>query len=385
MKINNEPKLDFDDILLVPQRSTVKSRKNVDLKRTFKFYHSRKEWTGLPIIGSNMDTTGCFAMGAALNNYDAITCLHKHYSPKQINDYFEYYNHEKNVWVSIGMGNWDIANLHTVSEKLHHPPNICIDIANGYTEKFVGWCSDVRESFPDSIIMAGNVCTPEMVQELILHGGVDIVKVGIGPGSACTTRLKTGVGYPQLSAIIECSQAAHGLKSGDRRMGLICADGGCKIPADICKAFAANADFVMLGGMLAGTDECEGEWEYEVPWSKKEKETIWLNEKPDILTDYVPIGYEPDYSKKPRKKSLLFYGMSSEKAQQKHGTGLKEYRASEGRVKRVDYKGPVKDTMDDIAGGLRSCCAYVGATSLKDLPKCAQAVKVNRTHFDNSI
>jgi len=192
MKINHEPKLDFDDILLVPQRSTVKSRKDVDLKRTFKFYHSRKEWSGLPIMAANMDTTATFAMGASLNNYDAITCLHKHYSPKQINDYFEYYNHEKNVWVSIGMGNWDIANLHAISDKLHHPPNICIDIANGYTEKFVEWCSDVRSTFPDSIIMAGNVCTPEMVQELILHGGVDIVKIGIGPGSACTTRLKTG-------------------------------------------------------------------------------------------------------------------------------------------------------------------------------------------------
>jgi len=360
MKIVEETKLDFDDILLVPARSPAASRKEVNLKRTYKFFHSRKQWTGLPIMAANTDTTGIFAMGAALNNHDAITCLHKHYSPKQVNDYFEYYNHEKNVWVSIGMGNWDIANLHTISEKLHHPPNLCIDIANGYTEKFVEWCSDVRESFPDSIIMAGNVCTPEMVQELILHGGVDIIKVGIGPGSACTTRLKTGVGYPQLSAIIECAQAAHGLKSDDKRMGLICADGGCKIPADVCKAFAANADFVMLGGMLAGTDECDGEWEYHLDG----------------------IG-QTDFSTK--KKSLLFYGMSSEKAQQKHGTGLKEYRASEGRVKKVPYKGPVEKVMNDIVGGLRSCCAYVGATSLKDLSKCAQAVKVNRTHFDNSI
>jgi len=298
-----------------------------------------------------MDTTGTFAMGAALNNHDAITCLHKHYSPKQVNDYFEYYNHEKNVWVSIGMGNWDIANLHAISEKLHHPPNICIDIANGYTEKFVEWCSDVRDSFPDAIIMAGNVCTPEMVQELILHGGVDIVKIGIGPGSACTTRLKTGVGYPQLSAIIECSHAAHGLKSGERRMGLICADGGCRIPADVCKAFAANADFVMLGGMLAGTDECEGQWKYH----------------------------------NCKKKSLIFYGMSSEKAQNKHNSGMNSYATSEGRIKKIPYKGPVDSVMADIEGGLRSCCAYVGATCLKDLPKCAKAVKVNRVHYDNTV
>jgi len=174
-------------------------------------------------------------------------------------------------------------------------------------------------------------------------------------------------GYPQLSAIIECSQAAHGLKSADKRMGLVCADGGCKNPADVCKAFAANADFVMLGGMLAGTDECEGEWEYEERYVEEEIKVTGAMRLEKV------------------KKSLLFYGMSSEKAQQKHGTGLKEYRASEGRVKRVDYKGPVKDTMDDIIGGLRSCCAYVGATSLKDLPKCAQAVRVNRTHFDKSL
>lgn len=353
MKIVDETKLDFDDILLVPARSPAASRKQVNLKRTYKFFHSPKEWTGLPIMAANMDTTGTFSMGVALNNHDAITCLHKHYSAKQINDYFEYYNHEKNVWVSIGMGNQDIASLHTICQQLHHSPNICIDIANGYTEKFVGFCSDVRELFPDSIIMAGNVCTPEMVQELILHGGVDIVKIGIGPGSACTTRLKTGVGYPQLSAIIECSHAAHGLKSGEGRMGLICADGGCRIPADVCKAFAANADFVMLGGMLAGTNECEGEWEYHL--------------------------------EKGKKKSLLFYGMSSDKAQDKYNSGTNDYATSEGRVKTIPYKGAAASIMKDIEGGLRSCCAYVGATSIKDLPKCAKAVKVNRTHFDRTV
>ena len=167
----------------------------------------------------------------------------------------------------------------------------------------------VRKDFKKSIIMAGNVATPEMVQELILHGGVDIVKVGIGPGSACTTRLKTGVGYPQLSAIDECVHAAHGLKSEDKRHGLVCGDGGCRLPADIVKGFAAGADFMMLGGMLAGTDECDGEWEHS---SQETKE----------------------------KRNLIFYGMSSKKAQEKHGTGLKDYRSSEGRVMKVPYKGP---------------------------------------------
>ena len=356
MKIVDETKLDFDDILLVPARSPAASRKEVNLKRTFKFFHSPKEWTGLPIIAANMDTTGTFKMGTAMSQREAVTCLHKHYDDETISDYFKYYNMERNVWISIGMSEDEITKLITIREQLHHPPNICIDIANGYTEKFVSFCASVREFFPSAIIMAGNVCTPEMVQELILHGGVDIVKVGIGPGSACTTRLKTGVGYPQLSAIIECSHAAHGLKSDDKRMGLICADGGCRMPADVCKAFAANADFVMLGGMLAGADECEGEWDYDVDEEGNEYKT-----------------------------SLSFYGMSSEKAQNKHNNGVNDYATSEGRVKRIPYKGPVSSIMADIEGGLRSCCAYIGATSLKDLPKCAKAVKVHRVHYDNTV
>ena len=241
-------------------------------------------------------------------------------------------------------------------------PNICIDVANGYTDDFVAFCNKVRSQVSKhTIIMAGNVCTPEMVQELILHGGVDIVKVGIGPGSACTTRLKTGCGYPQLSAIIECSHAAHGLRNGDGRLGLICADGGCRNPADVCKAFAAGADFVMLGGMLAGTYECEGDWQYE-----------WVSDG------------KHDYYHKMVRKSLKFYGMSSTEAQSKYG-GVKDYRASEGRVKEVPYKGPAKDIVLDVLGGLRSACAYIGATKLKDMNKCAEFNVVNRTHFDQSV
>ena len=352
MKIVEETKLDFDDILLVPARSPAASRKEVELKRNFKFFHSPKEWRGLPIMAANMDTTGTFNMGSALAKHEAITCLHKFNDPDRTVEYFKYYNIESSVWVSIGMNEDDLKKLHIIKRGIYSDPNICIDIANGYTEKFVEWCSLIRSHFPESIIMAGNVCTPEMVQELVLHGGVDIVKIGIGPGSACTTRLKTGVGYPQLSAIIECSHAAHGLKSGDGKLGLICADGGCRIPADICKAFAANSDFVMLGGMLAGTDECEGEWQY----STQEKKT-----------------------------GLKFYGMSSEKAQEKHNGGMNSYAASEGRIKITPYKGPADSVMSDIKGGLRSCCAYIGATRLKDLPKCAKAIKVNRTHFDKSL
>jgi len=364
MKIANDIKLDFDDILLIPARSPAASRKEVDLQRTFKFFHSPKEWHGLPIMASNMDTTGTFAMGAALSGYNAITCLHKYYDDRAIVDYLKLRIAEDSVWISIGM-DWerDIDKLMSIKELLRQEhslpylPNICIDIANGYTEKFVEWCAKVRKEFGDSIIVAGNVVTPEMVQELILHGGVDIVKVGIGPGSACTTRLKTGVGYPQLSAIIECSHAAHGLKSGEGKMGLICADGGCRQPADVCKAFAANADFVMLGGMLAGTDECEGEWEYSIEeWGFTQK-----------------------------KIGLKFYGMSSKISQEKHSGGMSSYKSAEGRAVTIPHKGTVDEVMMDIMGGLRSCCAYIGATRLKDLPKCAKAVKVNRTHFNTNI
>jgi GMP reductase len=382
MKIVNETKLDFDDILLVPQRSMAASRKDVDLNRTFNFYHSPKDWQGTPIIAANMDTTGSFAMGAELSKYGCITCLHKHNDPDKIVDYFKYYNIEPYAWISVGMPknkNKTLDQLHHIERGVHYAPNICIDIANGYTDKFCEWCSLVRKKFPESIIMAGNVCTPEMVQELILHGGVDIVKVGIGPGSACTTRLKTGVGYPQLSAIIECSHAAHGLKSGDKKMGLICADGGCRQPADVCKAFAAGADFVMLGGMLAGTEECEGEWEYEEYYEEKETNLI-----ADQSTENFKV-YETEVEIKKVKKSLLFYGMSSEKAQEKHSGGMKEYKSSEGRVKKIDCKGPVQSIINDVKGGLRSCCAYLGATEIKDLPKCAKAVKVNRVHFDKTL
>ena len=202
--------------------------------------------------------------------------------------------------------------------------------------------------------MAGNVCTPEMVQELIIHGGVDIVKVGIGPGSVCSTRLKTGVGYPQFSAIVECSHAAHGLKSGDGRMGLVCADGGCRTPSDVAKSYAAGADFVMVGGMLAGTDECEGEWEYY---------------------DFPPS----------KKKSLLFYGMSSEEAQIKHSGGMNDYATSEGKVREIPYKGKADKVISDIKGSVRSACSYIGAKYLADMSKCANFIKVNRTHYDTNL
>jgi GMP reductase len=366
MKISNDPKLDFDDVLLVPQRSQAASRASVLLERNFSFYHSTQKWNGVPICSANMDTTGTFKMAESLSNYKMVTCLHKHY---KIEDYVENISDLNRYWYSMGISSEEITKLSQLVDRIEDIPNICIDVANGYTDNFVDFCRKIRQRFGSKpIIMAGNICTPEMVQELILHGGVDIVKVGIGPGSACTTRLKTGIGYPQLSAIDECSHAAHGLKSGDSRLGLICADGGCRTPSDVVKAFAAGADFVMLGGMLAGTEECEGEWTYE--WQMRSG-------------GWQPI--DPQYPDVPKRKvSLKYYGMSSHAAQEKYG-GIKDYRASEGRVLTVKYKGPASNVIDDILGGIRSACAYTGANKLKDLSKCAEFIRVNRVHFDKSV
>lgn len=371
MKIDYTPKLDFDDVLLVPQRSKAASRKEVNLSRNFQFYHSNRKWSGVPIIASNMDTVGTIKMADSLSHHNAITCLHKHHD---IDNIINYLNQTKNydyAWISIGMNENEIKRIKQITEITNNTPNICIDIANGYTENFVEWCSKVRNEFKESIIMAGNVCTPEMVSELILHGGVDIVKVGIGPGSACTTRLKTGVGYPQLSCIDECAHAAHGLRSDKSRLGLICADGGCKNPADVSKALASGADFVMIGGMLAGTDECDGEWEYEYQVMTK-KGSFWQSLNPMTL----------DTPK--RKKNLKFYGMSSHEAQTKYG-GVKDYSSSEGRVLTIPYKGPVDIIMKDLLGGIRSACAYTGATCLKDFSRTARFILVNRVHYNSNI
>jgi GMP reductase len=346
-KIINEIKLDFDDVLIRPKRSGLNSRSEVCLNREFTFAHSPRKISCTPIVAANMDTTGTFAMAQSLGSHDAITCLHKHYTPQ---DYINFYSssqvlNKDLVFYSLGTTTKDIEKLTEVFNGIvqngHQLPNICVDIANGYTEKFVKTISHIRKLYPDIIIMAGNVVTPEMVEELIFHGKVDIVKVGIGSGSVCTTRLKTGVGYPQLSAIMECSDAAHGLS------GHICSDGGCKVVGDICKAFGANSDFVMLGSMLAGTDECEGEWEYDIEMNKT---------------------------------SLKFYGMSSKDAMHKHHNGVAKYRTAEGKTVKVPYKGLALEILQDILGGLRSACTYIGASKIKDFGKKTTFLQVNNTH-----
>jgi GMP reductase len=283
-----------------------------------------------------MDTVGTFAMAKALAP-QMLTCLHKYHAPEDLVEFFRDEEHRACSFYTLGISEDEFDKLlHVMSRAPLR--NVCVDAANGYTKYFVERVQRIRASFPQVTIMAGNVATPEMVQELLITGAADIVKIGIGSGSVCTTRVKTAVGYPQLSAIIECADAAHGLR------GHVCADGGCRTPGDVVKALAGGADFVMLGGMLAGHDECQGEW------------------------------LEQDGA----RLSMKFYGMSSRTAMDKYAGGLKDYRAAEGSETSIAYRGPVAGTLQEITGGIRSACAYVGASSLKDLSKCTTFVLCRR-------
>ena len=341
MRIESDPKLDFKDVLIRPKRSTLGSRSEVDIKRHFDFKWSGQSFDGVPIMAANMDGVGTLSMARAFHKQgDGLgVCLTKHYSVDQLVDFFTS-DAANSAWYSVGIAERDMEKLEAVLKNLpsENINKLCIDVANGYSERFGDFLKTMREKYPNKTIMAGNVVTGEMAEELILCGA-DIVKVGIGPGSVCTTRKMTGVGYPQLSATIECADAAHGLG------GLVCADGGCTVPGDIAKAFGAGADFVMLGGMLAGHDQCEGEI---------------------VATE---TG----------KKFCTFYGMSSDTAMERHSGGVAEYRASEGKTVRVRHRGDVNDrTMQDILGGLRSTCTYVGATQLKELSKRTTFIMVGQ-------
>jgi GMP reductase len=343
MRVETELKLDFDDVLIRPKRSVAPSRASVDLQRSHHFHIASPAagWTGIPIMASNFDTVGTMQMAQVLHGLNMLTCLQKYYPLEQLIDFFTTNPASCSTFYTLGIREEDFDKLKMfVKEAGDKVRFICVDAANGYTKFFVDRVKQVRELCPWAIILAGNVATPEMVQELLIGGEADIVKVGIGPGSVCTTRQMTGVGYPQLSAILECADAAHGNK------GHICADGGCRTPGDVVKAFGAGADFVMLGGMMAGTDECEGEW---------------------VIADG-------------QKQTLKFYGMSSAEAQEKYHGGVKEYRAAEGKCVEMPYKGPVADVLRQVTGGLRSACAYVGADRLKDLAKCCTFVRCTRTH-----
>lgn len=336
MRIENDIKLGFKDVLFRPKRSTLKSRSQVSLERTYKFKNSGQTWTGVPVIAANMDTVGTFEIAEKLAEYKMLTAMHKHYTVEEWSEWLakqddSIYNH---IMVSSGTSDADFEKVKSIITQNPKLRFICIDVANGYSQHFVDFLRRARADFPEMIIIAGNVVTGEMAEELILSGA-DVVKVGIGPGSVCTTRVKTGVGYPQLSAAIECADAAHGLG------GHVISDGGCTCAGDVSKGFGAGSDFVMLGGMLAGHDESGGEM------------------------------VERD-----GKTYKLFYGMSSSTAMNKHSGGVANYRASEGKTVEMVYKGPVENTVQDILGGVRSTCTYVGADSLKELSKRTTFIRV---------
>ncbi|MBB1273619.1 GMP reductase [Psychromonas sp. SR45-3] len=336
MRIEQDLKLGFKDVLFRPKRSTLKSRSQVELTRSYTFKHSRREWSGVPIIAANMDSVATFEMAETLASHNVMTAIHKHYSVEEWATFINKTdaNVLNNMMVSSGTSEADFQKTKQIMALTDDLIFICIDIANGYSEHLVDYVERVRAEFPDKVISAGNVVTGDMVEELIL-AGADIVKVGIGPGSVCTTRVKTGVGYPQLSAIIECADSAHGLG------GMIIGDGGCSCPGDVSKAFGGGADFVMLGGMLAGHQESGGE----------------------II--------EQD-----GKQYMKFYGMSSQSAMKKHSGGVAKYRAAEGKTVMLPYKGSVNATIEDIMGGVRSTCTYVGASKLKELTKRTTFIRV---------
>ena len=337
MRINNEPKLNFEDVLLQPKRSTLSSRKDVDMTRNFTFRNSGKQMNFLPIFASNMDGVGTFSMAKVLQDYKMMTVITKTTGIDEWRKAVGNGVRLQSVSVCTGtnvMWDKDATDWKTMQDVLKSFPDIkmiTVDVANAYHQNMVDFIKKVRDEYPNKIIVAGNVVTPEMTEELIINGA-DIVKIGIGPGSVCTTRTMTGVGVPQFSAILDCADAANGID------GHIMADGGCVYPGDIAKAFGGGAHMVMIGGMLAGHDESEQQ---------------------------VVDG------------KIEFYGMSSDRAREKHGKRKDGYRGNEGRLISLPYRGPVRNTVEDILGGVRSACTYIGARRLKDMPKCASFVTTN--------
>jgi len=331
MKIETEIKLDFKDVLIKPVESNLNSRSDVNLEREFTF-RNNQYWKGVPIIISNMDTTGTFEMAIEASKYKILTSIHKHYSIEDwknfINNISEFSENKfiyDYITVTSGISESDLDKLDKILEMLPNIKFIHLDIANGYIDKFFKIIEKIRYKYPNQILIAGSVVTPEIVEKYI-RAGVDIVKVGIGSGSVCTTRKQTAIGYPQLSCVIECSNIAKALG------GYILSDGGCTCPGDFSKAYGAGGDFVMSGGMFAGHKECLGE----------------LIVKDD-------------------KQFKSFYGMSSLKANNNYNGGLSNYKSSEGKEVLIEYKGELKNTILNILGGIRSTCTYTNTRYLKDL------------------
>lgn len=379
--IIEEVQLDYCDVMIKPKRSTLNSRSEPDIYRTYKMKHTDKALYGNGLMVANMATTGTFAMAEVLAKNLMFTCLQKHYAFEEIKGFLEKHKNEEiefkmgnenciayfndYIFVSTGIKDGDYEKICKILD-LGYCKNLCIDIANGYIPKLLDFVKRIREKYSDLIIMVGNVVTGDMVQDIILSGA-DIVKVGIGPGANCTTRKQTGVGRPQLSAVIECAEAAHAVD------GMICADGGITCVGDINKAYGAGADFVMVGSLVAGSDEADGD---VIEKMYRTNEYEWEDANAGNDLNYVlPDPIRPIYE---NKKFKLAYGMSSKFAQDKHWNGMAKYRASEGIVTLKPYSGPVQDTIDEYLGGLRSCMTYISARRLKDIPKCCTFYRANR-------
>lgn len=367
MKILDGVGLDFCDVQIVPQWTQEYSREKVNLEREFRFYHSPQIWRGVPLMIANMDGIGNLKLAKNAAKLKVITCLTKYVEYMDVVKYFDNNRYDTDyIWYTLGI--YDEQKCKDITRKHGDydlpSPNFCVDVANGHNQKFAEQVSRYRDISPTSIIMAGNVATESAAQRLIDVGRADIVKVGIGSGSHCSTRRVAGVGVPQLTAVMSTSHSVHAMKSAEKRMGLICSDGGCRTSGDITKAFGANSDFVMLGGLISGVDEHEGEWTYK-------KVPVFVG------GEYPALHYEDG-----EKYTIKFYGSSSYEAQDKHGS-RKDYRAEEGTVTEVKYKGTVESVLKEYMGGIRSGCTYAGASCLKDLAKCTQFIRVNRVHDIN--
>jgi GMP reductase len=323
-------KLDFDDVLIVPQFSDITSRNQVEVTTTIAGRWGAKI-TGVPIIAANMDGVGTFSMHHALKKFDVFTAITKHHTVAD----WQAQHDISHAFITIGMSDEELVKAKTITALARHQhnnfiPKIVIDVANGYMNSFYDFIYRVRDAIPDAFIMAGTVVTPDAVERIIMSGA-DIARVGIGTGAVCTTRRVAGVGYPQFSALLECIPAAKLVGGG------VQSDGGCVFPGDFSKAFGVGSQMVMAGSIFAGHQESEQE---------------------------IVDG------------KVIFYGMSSHAAQEKHNQ-TKKYRASEGRVVQIPYKGAVENTISDILGGIRSTCAYIGALNIIEMPKKTNFIQVN--------
>lgn len=355
-QILHEINLDYSDILIRPKMGiNLNSRKDVNLQRIFKFKHGQTR-TGLGVFNANMATVGNFSVAAKLLARGMFATLHKHYSVDEIGGFIKESKKENipldNLFITIGLKNTDaeIEKLKELESKYgwNSPRNICIDAPNFYIQKALDVLARVRHEFPDSVIMAGNIASGDICLKLLDYA--DIIKCGIGSGSACLTRKQTGCGTPMVSLILECADIAHSVG------GHICADGGIVDVGDIAKAFCLNSDFIMVGGMFAGTDEAEG------AVIEKHFETNEIIDGKHVIQT---------------KFFKQYYGMSSEYANNKFAGGMSNYKTSEGRELLIPYTGSIDKVLQDINGGIASCCTYIGATSVKHMSKCATIIQVH--------